>query len=308
MSSLRRGVQNSDNISRGRDTNNQTGEMFRTFQDIVNPQVANRAGNVVNSMKNSSILGPIIQGYDKVEPYLPEVNLGDETIEYEYERPVGPGIFSLGGEYDYGTNDYGLDFGYKFSFNNGGSVPRKQRQNNFTAEKNADRATYTGNQGKAFEGNIRGKDRYKVNVGPPPSRDTTGIGGFINRLDRGNIGYADMLNRMFGLPFNQEYLNYRDKFGNDYDSLTGEHLREYHTSSERQPGFFNDGGIATLTEDLEQRMTTPDPQMIEPKKLTDEQKDYLYDYMLDFMFKQKQREQQEMEGRIPPFNYEGLEV
>ena len=55
-------------------------------------------------------------------------------------------------------------------------------------------------------------------------------------------------------------------------------------------------------------MTTPDPQMIEPKKLTDEQKDYLYDYMLDFMFKQKQREQQEMEGRIPPFNYEGLEV
>ena len=113
---------------------------------------------------------------------------------------------------------------------------------------------------------------------------------------------------MFGLPFNQEYLNYRDKFGNDYDSLTGEHLREYHTSSERQPGFFNDGGIATLTEDLEQRMTTPDPQMIEPKKLTDEQKDYLYDYMLDFMFKQKQREQQEMEGRIPPFNYEGLEV
>ena len=186
MSSLRKGVQNSDNISRGRDTSNQTGEMFRTFQDIVNPEIANRAENVVNSVKNSSILGPVIQGYDKVKPYLPDVDLQDETIEYEYERPMGPGIFSLGGEYDYGTNDYGLDFGYKFSF--------------------------------------------------------------------------------------------------------------------------DDGGIATLTEDLEQRMTTPDPQMIEPKKLTDEQKDYLYDYMLDFMFKQKQREQQEMEGRIPPFNYEGLEV
>ena len=64
MSSLRKGVQNSDNISRGRDTNNQTGEMFRTFQDFVNPQVANRAENVVNSMKSSSILGPIIQGYE----------------------------------------------------------------------------------------------------------------------------------------------------------------------------------------------------------------------------------------------------
>ena len=42
--------------------------------------------------------------------------------------------------------------------------------------------------------------------------------------------------------------------------------------------------------------------------LTDEQKDYLYDYMLDFMFKQKQREQRENEGRIPPFNYFDMEV
>jgi len=186
MSSLRKGVQNSDNISKGRDTNNQAGEMFRTFQDIVSPQIVNRAEDVVGSMQSSPIFGPIMQGYEKVQPYLPDVNLGDETIGYEYERPMGPGIFSFGGEYDYGTDDYGLDFGYKFGF--------------------------------------------------------------------------------------------------------------------------DEGGIATLTEDLEQRMTTPDPQMIEPKKLTDEQKDYLYDYMLDFMFKQKQREQREMEGRIPPFNYEGLEV
>ena len=264
--------------------------------------------NAVYPLMNNAIVNTIKEGYQQVEPYLPDVDIGDKSIGYDYERPMGPGIFSLGGEYDFDDNEYGLDFGYKFSFNDGGSVPRRQRQNNFTAEKNADRATYTGNQGKAFEGNIRGQDRYKVNVGPPPSRDTTGIGGFINRLDRGNIGYADMLNRMFGLPFNQEYLNYRDKFGNDYDSLTGEHLREYHTSSERQPGFFNDGGIATLAGDLEQRMTPPDPQQMDPKKLTDEQKDYLYDYMLDFMFKQKQREQMENEGRIPPFNYFDMEV
>ena len=38
-------------------------------------------------------------------------------------------------------------------------------------------------------------------------------------------------------------------------------------------------------------------------------KDFLYDYMLDFYDETKmQREQKEMEGRIPPFNYEGLEV
>ena len=45
-----------------------------------------------------------------------------------------------------------------------------------------------------------------------------------------------------------------------------------------------------------------------PKKLTDEMKDYLYDYLLDFMFKQRQKEQQENEGRIPPFNYFDMEV
>ena len=71
---------------------------------------------------------------------------------------------------------------------------------------------------------------------------------------------------------------------------------------------FDDGGIATLAGDLEQRMTPPDVQVVEPKKLTDEQKDYLMDYMLDFMFKQKQREQQEMEGRVPMFNYFDMEV
>ena len=158
---------------------------------------------------------------------------------------------------------------------------------------------------------MRGKDSYRVNVGPQPSRDTTGLGGFINMLDTGNVGYGYMLNRMFGLPFDQEFMDWEDKYGGDYDSLTGDHLREYHTSSERQPGLenqFDNRGIATLAGDLEQRMTTPDPQVTKPKKLTDEMKDYLYDYLLDFMFKQRKREQQENEGRIPPFNYFDMEV
>jgi len=125
---------------------------------------------------NNPIVNEIKEGYDKVEPYLPDVNLGDETLGYNYETPMGPGIFSIGGEYDYGSNDYGLDFGYKFGF--------------------------------------------------------------------------------------------------------------------------DEGGIASLPKTNE----TPKTPM------TDEQKDYLYDYMLDFMMKQRMREQQEMEGKIPPFNYEGLEV
>ena len=133
-----------------------------------------------------SFVNKIKEGYQQVEPYLPDVDIGDKSIGYDYERPMGPGILSIGGEYDFDDNEYGLDFGYKFAF--------------------------------------------------------------------------------------------------------------------------DDGGIATLAGDLEQRMTPQDPQQMDPKKLTDEQKDYLYDYMLDFMFKQKQREKMENESRVPPFNYFNMEV
>ena len=61
---------------------------------------------------------------------------------------------------------------------------------------------------------------------------------------------------------------------------------------------FEEGGI----------VDTPQMQDMIKKELSDEQKDYLYDFMLDFMFKQKQREQQEMEGNMPRFNYFYIEV
>ena len=61
---------------------------------------------------------------------------------------------------------------------------------------------------------------------------------------------------------------------------------------------FDEGGI----------VDTPQMQDMIKKELTDEQKDYLYDFMLDFMFKQKQKEQQEIDGRVPMFNYFDMEV
>ena len=61
---------------------------------------------------------------------------------------------------------------------------------------------------------------------------------------------------------------------------------------------FDEGGI----------VDTPQMQDMIKKELTDEQKDYLYDFMLDFMFKQKQKEQQEIDSRVPMFNYFDMEV
>ena len=89
--------------------------------------------------------------------------------------------------------------------------------------------------------NMRGKDSYRINVGPRPERDTTGLGGLINRLDTGNVGYGIMLNRIFGMPFNQELLDWHDKFGDDYWAGSGTAKSQSGISSERQPGL--EGGM-----------------------------------------------------------------
>ena len=70
---------------------------------------------------------------------------------------------------------------------------------------------------------------------------------------------------------------------------------------------FEDGGIVN-TEQAEEMLKEYKPFTGKKQELTDEQKDYLYDFMLDFMFKQKQKEQQEMDGRVPMFNYFDMEV
>ena len=356
MNMLRRGVeQNPDNFSRRENKNNQSGEMFRTFKDMMSPQIKNKTESMINSGKNSPIFRPLIEGYEKVKNILPEVDLNNQRISKYYEKEMGPGIFSLGGDYDYGNSGFNLGGQYSMSFEDGGMVEERQRQrqtplsrienpgsnamdnyygfdrgldvrnpqdlrrqqdaqamNNPHHPIHANRTDYRAQgynslgqlQNYPSRRNMRGKDNYRVNVGPTPEGDTTGLGGLINRLDTGNKGYGYMLNRVFGLPFDQELIDWQDKYGDDYNAYTGNSKGSRgEISSERQPGF-DDGGIATLPEGK-----TEEPGMQKPKvPMTDEQKDYLFDYMMDFMMKQRAREQQEMEGRIPPFNYEGLEV
>jgi len=137
----------------------------------------NQSG-IMLALANNPTMNRIQNIYNKVNPFIPNIDIDDREIGYDYEKDLGPGTFNIGGDYDFDDNQYGLNIGYKMTF--------------------------------------------------------------------------------------------------------------------------DDGGIATLP--------TPEGMQRERVPLTDEQKDFLYDYMIDFMIKQKQREQREMKGRIPPFNYEGLEV
>ena len=103
-----------------------------------------------------------------------------------------------------------------------------------------------------FERNMRGKDRYNIDVGPRPERDTTGLGGLINRLDTRNIGYTTMLNALFGSPgsrFNEEYSDWNDKFGDDYMISGHPLLSQDNISSERQPGL--EGIMGALPDEYE---------------------------------------------------------
>ena len=146
--------------------------------DIASNNFQPNQSGIMLAMNNNPTVDKIKNIYNKVDPFIPDIDIDDREIGYDYEKELGPGTLGLGGNYDFDDNQYGLNIGYKMTF--------------------------------------------------------------------------------------------------------------------------DDGGIATLP--------TPEGMQREKVPLTDEQKDYLYDFMLDFMFKQRQREQQEMEGRIPPFNYEGLEV
>ena len=104
--------------------------------------------------------------------------------------------------------------------------------------------------------NMRGKDSYSINVGPRPERDTTGLGGLINRLDTGNIGFTDILNLN---PFNklwpqswldalgedryfhQDRKDWNDKYYGKADTGSGRMFNQRGISSERQPGL--EGGM-----------------------------------------------------------------
>lgn len=169
---MRRLVNKTEGVSRRPEQNRQRdlgNSMMRDMipQGIMENPVAGTMMEGFNTLK---------EGYQRVEPYLPNINPRDKTIEYDYTMPVGPGQLNVGGEYDFKNDGYNLFGNYSFSFDNGGIVDTPQAQ-----------------------------DTIK-------------------------------------------------------------------------------------------------------KQLSDEQKDYLYDFMLDFMMKQKMREQQEMEGRVPMFNYFDMEV
>ena len=56
------------------------------------------------------------EGYEKIDPYLPDVNWQDQSIGHEYERPLWGGTLGIGGEYDLDDDDYQLGINWGTTF------------------------------------------------------------------------------------------------------------------------------------------------------------------------------------------------
>jgi len=116
------------------------------------PQQANRIMNndIIGSMiqeavpsgiMNSPIITGIKEGYNKVEPFIPEKITPEDGITgefYGYELPRGPGTLTFGTNRDF-DQFYG---GYKFEFDEGGIVDTPQMQDMIKKELSDEQKDY----------------------------------------------------------------------------------------------------------------------------------------------------------------------
>ena len=96
------------------------GSMMR---DMITENISRDA--VPQGIMDNPIVGTIMEGYDKIKPYIPEKLDEDMPGDfYGYEAPVGPGTLTFGADRGL-DNFYG---GFQFSFDEGGIVDTPQMQ------------------------------------------------------------------------------------------------------------------------------------------------------------------------------------
>ena len=122
---MRNLIRRTDRISKAPEQNRQQDSGGSMMRDMITENISRDA--VPQGIMNNPIVGTIMEGYEKIEPYVPEkidTAPGISGDFYGYEAPVGPGTLTFGA-------DRGLDNfydGFKFSFDEGGIVDTPQMQ------------------------------------------------------------------------------------------------------------------------------------------------------------------------------------
>ena len=124
MSNIRRMVKKTDRVSPSPQPERQQDSGGSMMRNMITENISRDA--VPQGIMNNPIIGTIMEGYDKIEPYIPEKidNPIKEGDFYGYEAPVGPGTLTFGADRDL-DNFYG---GFQFSFDEGGIVDTPQMQ------------------------------------------------------------------------------------------------------------------------------------------------------------------------------------
>jgi len=123
MSNIRRMIKRTDGVTPVPQEDRQSGGNM--MRDMITGNISKES--IPQGIMDNPIVGTIMEGYDKIEPYIPEkidTTPGISGDFYGYEAPVGPGTITFGADRGL-DNFYG---GYKFSFDEGGIVDTPQMQ------------------------------------------------------------------------------------------------------------------------------------------------------------------------------------
>jgi len=122
---MRNLIRRTDRISKAPEQNRQQDSGGSMMRDMITENISRDV--VPQGIMDNPIVGTIMEGYDKIEPFIPEkieTTPGISGDFYGYEAPVGPGTLTFGADRDL-DNFYG---GFQFSFDEGGIVDTPQMQ------------------------------------------------------------------------------------------------------------------------------------------------------------------------------------
>ena len=122
---MRNLIRRTDRISKSPEQNRQQDSGGSMMRDMITENISRDA--VPQGIMNNPIVGTIMEGYEKIEPFIPEkidTTPGISGDFYGYEAPVGPGTLTFGADRGL-DNFYG---GFQFSFEEGGIVDTPQMQ------------------------------------------------------------------------------------------------------------------------------------------------------------------------------------
>ena len=134
---MRRLIRRTDRISKAPEQERQQDSGGSMMRDMITENISRDA--VPQGIMDNPIVGTIMEGYDKIEPYIPKKLDEDMPGDfYGYEAPVGPGTLTFGADRGL-DNFYG---GFKFSFDEGGIVDTPQMQDMIKKELSDEQKDY----------------------------------------------------------------------------------------------------------------------------------------------------------------------